>query len=714
MSETKNRTTGQPGPKIAKKPTRQPTRYYSETESDEEEAPRRRRSQKGGPTGSLVPLGGLDGATNTATGLVNSAGQTLQGVTGSALSQDKEKGGSKSDTLRLRLDLNLDVEITLKARIHGDLELALLEIPKHSMISQRQHLKTLVSEKLPDVRVELAIYPRYETTGNLAICTAKFREWLEERAMELRKETSDAPWPPTDRSVGVVLVAHSMGGFVATDTLFSILNDQPASGEQESNPIFPLIQGILAFDTPYNGLARSMFVYGAFSQYQKVSNIWNIMSTVSAGLASGSAIASVSRTSNVLAKPAQPGPKKPAWKLWQTIAVRSGAAGAIAAGGVAAFMNREKIKKGIASFDRDTIGQGYNALGQGLAYINQESLGRGFAWISSHLKFVGALTKQEEMKQRLLRLGALEGVGLTNMYTSLGENGTWTGGYFVPERTFCAIPAVDEKANRIFLRQVNTVAGDEIDAHLAMFRPEKNDGYAKLSEDARDKIIGWFRSESPVVDPRYKIQHLEQKESQTEDYSDMENHPEVEDKVTENPDLSPLDLAAAAAAIPLPEDEAASSGYQSYLSRLGAKLSQAYPFDRSGATKEIATIPPTPPLDSEARSTTPDAGAGPSDPAAAAAEVPLPQDDVASSGYRAYISGISTKLSQVNPFNRPEAKNGNLTIPLAPTLDPEVRGENVAAIRPGNGSVATAESAGANTAVSNEKLEGDKEVEKTE
>lgn len=34
--------------------------------------------------------------------------------------------------------------------------------------------------------------------------------------------------------------------------------------------MFPLIQGILAFDTPYNGLARSMFVYGAFSQYNKV------------------------------------------------------------------------------------------------------------------------------------------------------------------------------------------------------------------------------------------------------------------------------------------------------------------------------------------------------------------------------------------------------------------------------------------------------------
>lgn len=72
--------------------------------------------------GELLPVGGV---TDTATGLADSAGQTLSNVAGSALG-DNKKGDEKSDTLRLRLDLNLDVEITLKARIHGDLELALL------------------------------------------------------------------------------------------------------------------------------------------------------------------------------------------------------------------------------------------------------------------------------------------------------------------------------------------------------------------------------------------------------------------------------------------------------------------------------------------------------------------------------------------------------------------------------------------------------------
>ncbi|KFY83659.1 hypothetical protein V498_07890, partial [Pseudogymnoascus sp. VKM F-4517 (FW-2822)] len=49
---------------------------------------------------------------------------------------------------------------------------------------------------------------------------------LKEKVINIRKESGGIPWPPNDRSVGVVLVAHSMGGFVASDTLFSILNDR--------------------------------------------------------------------------------------------------------------------------------------------------------------------------------------------------------------------------------------------------------------------------------------------------------------------------------------------------------------------------------------------------------------------------------------------------------------------------------------------------------
>lgn len=40
---------------------------------------------------------------------------------------------------------------------------------------------------------------------------ADFSPRLKERVMEIRKAKLEKPWPPSDRQVGVILVAHSMG-----------------------------------------------------------------------------------------------------------------------------------------------------------------------------------------------------------------------------------------------------------------------------------------------------------------------------------------------------------------------------------------------------------------------------------------------------------------------------------------------------------------------
>jgi hypothetical protein len=119
--------------------------YESSEETSDEQVPRqqqvqspqpkpRRRNrqrsmqqrQQNGPLDQL-PLQGLpvDNLGQTVNNTVGGVTDTLGNVAGGAL--NKSGGSGKSDTLRLRLDLNLDVEITLKARIHGDLELALLE-----------------------------------------------------------------------------------------------------------------------------------------------------------------------------------------------------------------------------------------------------------------------------------------------------------------------------------------------------------------------------------------------------------------------------------------------------------------------------------------------------------------------------------------------------------------------------------------------------------
>ncbi|KAI1820709.1 hypothetical protein F4861DRAFT_545352 [Xylaria intraflava] len=101
--------------------------------------PPQRRQQLQSPQQQSQPLGGLPVIGNggvgdvlpvgnvgqTANNLVNGATGTLDNVAGGVLNGG---GGAKNDTLKLRLDLNLEVEVTLKARIHGDLTLALLRI----------------------------------------------------------------------------------------------------------------------------------------------------------------------------------------------------------------------------------------------------------------------------------------------------------------------------------------------------------------------------------------------------------------------------------------------------------------------------------------------------------------------------------------------------------------------------------------------------------
>lgn len=356
--------------------------------------------------------------------------------------------------------------------------------------------------------------------------------------------------------------------------------DERATSDNPSAPLFPLIQGILTFDTPYNGLARSMFVYGAFSNYQKVSSVFNVMTALSAAPASlGMALkrgatslpgaSSVGRgASGAVAGPA-------AWKTWQLVAVRTGTVGAIAAGGVAAYVHRQKIMDGIQSarnMKREDLVEGYNQsvdrLGQGLAYVNRGNVGQSFAWLSDHFTFVGVLMKQQELNKRLERLTALGGVGVHDMYASMGENGYWSGGYFVPERTFCAIPAEDQPASNLFSRHVVKKASDEIQAHMSMFKPDRNEEYQFMVKKASALITVWFNDDSEIVDDP-KITQPEPADAPESKIKATDEGVEVEgqeggvpseatqdsEESNELPDESPLDIAAAASLIPLPGDE---------------------------------------------------------------------------------------------------------------------------------------------------------------
>jgi len=91
--------------------------------SEEDERPlRRSKKNKGGLPAVDEVESTTRGVTNTAGGVLSKVGNTTGQVTGGG-----EKEGTGSDKpLKLRLDVNLDIEITLEARVHGDLTLALL------------------------------------------------------------------------------------------------------------------------------------------------------------------------------------------------------------------------------------------------------------------------------------------------------------------------------------------------------------------------------------------------------------------------------------------------------------------------------------------------------------------------------------------------------------------------------------------------------------
>ncbi|KAI1073730.1 hypothetical protein F5B20DRAFT_597285 [Whalleya microplaca] len=437
-------------------------------------------------------------------------------------------------------------------------------------------LQNCVASKLPDQNVESIVYPKYETKGELEQCCTSFLSWLKEKVMDARKAHAERPWPPQDRDVGVILVAHSMGGFVASDTLLLILDERIADA-QDGSPIFPLIQGILTFDTPYNGLARSMFVYGAFSNYQKVSSVFNVMTALSAAPSALGASAFKRTTASLPPSKSS----SPAWKGWQLVAVRTGTVGAIAAGGVVAYTHRQQIMNGMRSvrnLNKESVKEGYqqsmDTLSQGLAYINRGNVGRSFEYLSDHFTFVGALMKQQELNRRLERMAALKGIGIHDFYTSLGENGMWSGGYFVPERTFCAIPSKDHLAYHLFSRKVIKKTEDEISAHMSMFIRDKNEQYEQMTDEASNLVIRWFNDDSDIFDdPKFVSppppEPVEQPVATTEDGKEVpktdgilnetdEMAGEVgEEEQDDNylPDASPLDITAAASVVPLPDDD---------------------------------------------------------------------------------------------------------------------------------------------------------------
>ena len=151
-----------------------------------------------------------------------------------------------------------------------------------------------------------------------------------------------------------------------------------------------------------------------------------------------------------------------------------GAAGAVAAGGAAAYMKRDAITE-------------------------------GWSWVGSHLEFVGCLMRGEELKTRVSRVRKLSvehGIGFKDLYTVLGKAATGKdaqgkGGVLRIEdgekRTFCALPRQDEFRG-FFEGVVDEVATEETGAHMGMFERGRK-GYWLLVDKAKGLIEQWVKGD---------------------------------------------------------------------------------------------------------------------------------------------------------------------------------------------------------------------------
>lgn len=391
---------------------------------------------------------------------------------------------------------------------------------------------------------------------------------LQNKVIDL-EAAARTPSPTVDPSVRVILIGHSMGGIVAAEALLNIARDQPILPTKASTPppgssnrnntttdsssglssaraskvnltlnvpqqttrsssappkeraeppnnsdsgtadfsepstlLFPHIQAVCAFDTPYFGLNPGVAAHTAETHINTASKVWKAYTTVNDMFGTAPQQAGA-------AKAALPAANS-TWS-WGRTALFVGSAAAAAVAGGAAWKSRSQISEGVL-------------------------------WVMDHLKFVGCLSRQAELEQRVdavTKLCQTHRVGFANFYTCLDpekqEKTEYAAQLVGEERTFCVVPkgaqvsievameqtergespskkrktskkaapAKKSKSKGSWIECVNDRATSEINAHVSMFTPKDNSDYDDMRNGAKKFIVSsvdreWYESSAEM------------------------------------------------------------------------------------------------------------------------------------------------------------------------------------------------------------------------
>jgi len=237
-----------------------------------------------------------------------------------------------------------------------------------------------------------------------------------------------------------------MGGLLIADTLLAIIRTRANA----SAPIWPNIVACIAFDTPYLGLHPHVFKNSATkaigvaqSAHKAVTSAWNTYNAIGKPKAGG-----LAQPAGLLTAPAGNSTTGSAWSRWAPAAAYA-VGGALVAGAAA----------GTAVYKRSEIQSGYT-------------------YFQDHMKYAGNLWDKTALQERvdnLLQAEQAHDVLFRNFYTAIPPDLTT----FNTTRTFIILPESDPAATR-FTEARNTLAEDEVHAHIGMFEPSTNDDYYQL------------------------------------------------------------------------------------------------------------------------------------------------------------------------------------------------------------------------------------------